>query len=399
MNSLTQRSPEARTGSPGKKAIERRLASIPADAYGVLGVELRLRTDSEEVRSFFAHAYRWFPPQGRGPIVDLAAVFDPQVIGRPFALAGSSFLDLSESPSPGNQAFLFLLESIMDSIDSCILLHAGAVAFDGRGIILAGPALAGKSTLVQALMGRGHDFMSDDAAPLDRSSGRLLPFPRAIGIRKGSGEGRPPVPLPLQGVHELPYRWLVDPELLGARLPASECPPGHLFYLDPGGGYLKPPPSERSFEIALAGPDGKLRQELIALAPSSQEDVPGRPFTTILVRFAREAQPVSDLMTFWRRNRDQVLYMEEVRPPAARTDGKPEIESIETTSLLLPLVRDILNRGDRGRLMTAHGGRVTSLTVELGGLLHGVNCYRITSGSPDECAAAITDIVSAGDRP
>jgi hypothetical protein len=351
------------------------------------------------VRSFFAHAYRWFPSQSWGPILDLAAIFDRRVIGRPFALAGSSFLDLSESPSPENHAFLFLLESIMDRIESCILLHAGAVAFRGRGIVLAGPALAGKSTLVQALMRCGHEFMSDDVAPLDRSSGRLLPFPRSIGIRKGSGEGRLPVPLPSRGVHELPHRWLVDPELLGARLPAPECPPAYLFYLDPGGSHVRPSRSERSFEIAIAGPEGRLRQELIGLAPSSQEEVPDRPFTTILVRFPIEAQPVSDLMTFWRGNRDQVLYIEEMRPQAARRGGKPEIEPVETTSLLLPLVRDILNRGDQGRLMIAHGGRVTSLTVELGGLLHGVRCYRLTSGSPEEGATAISDMVTAEAKP
>jgi hypothetical protein len=188
----------------------------------------------------------------------------------------------------------------------------------------------------------------------------------------------------------------VDPELLGARLPAPECPPAYLFYLDPGGRYLRPPASERTFEIAIAGPDGRLREELIGLAPSSQEEVADRPFTTIRVRFPREVQPVSDLMALWRRNRGQVLYMEEVRPEATRTGGKPEIEPIETTSLLLPLVRDILNRGDQGRLMIAHGGRITSLTVELGGLLHGVSCYRLTSGSPEEGAAAITKIVTDG---
>ena len=98
---------------------------------------------------------------------------------------------------------------------------------------------------------------------------------------------------------------------------------------------------------------------------------------------------MSDLTAIWRRHRDSVLFVEEVREPVVRTDGPPAIRRVGVSSLLLPLVRDLLNRGDEGRLMSDHGGQLTSLMVELGGLLRNVACHRVAAGSPQATAEAI----------
>lgn len=361
------------------------------DRYGVLGVDLGLLTDSEPVRSFFAHAYRWFPAAGAGERVDLAAILDPSLTGEPFALAGDRYLSLEGSVSPENRAFLFLLEEMMDRIDGSLVLHASAVSAKGRGVMLAGPALAGKSTLVLELLSQGHSFLSDDAAPLERRTGRLLPYPRAVGIRKDPD--RKPR-LPGRGVHELPHRWLVDPEALGATMPAQACDPAYLFYLDPGGSYLEPVTGEdRIFEVSLAVPREDLVKSLGQLRPDSLDQVEGRPFPTVRLSFPKGSRPVGALTEFWRAHRDTVLGVEEHRPEPRRAAGPAEIVPVGVASLLLPLVRDLLNRGEGGRLMASHDGRIGSLTMELAGLLRNVNCYRVLSGDPPGIAAAIEGIL------
>jgi hypothetical protein len=52
-------------------------------------------------------------------------------------------------------------------------LHAGCVARDGRGVLLAGTSGAGKSTLTVALAADGWDFLSDDTVFLARPSGAI----------------------------------------------------------------------------------------------------------------------------------------------------------------------------------------------------------------------------------
>ena len=55
-------------------------------------------------------------------------------------------------------------------------LHAGCVAREGRGMLLAGMSGAGKSTLTAALVTMGWDFLSDDMVLLAREAGATWAF-------------------------------------------------------------------------------------------------------------------------------------------------------------------------------------------------------------------------------
>lgn len=66
-----------------------------------------------------------------------------------------------------------------------VFVHAGAVSYNGRGIVLPGVSGAGKSTLVRRLLERGATYYSDEYAVLDRA-GRLLPFPCLLKLKDRS---------------------------------------------------------------------------------------------------------------------------------------------------------------------------------------------------------------------
>lgn len=97
-----------------------------------------------------------------------------------------------------------LLQAVMQRARERYYVHAAVVAWRGRGIVLPGLSQAGKSTLALALVLEGARFLSDEILAVDRSSGRAVPFPRAIKIRdecvayfpelagafQGGGEGR-----------------------------------------------------------------------------------------------------------------------------------------------------------------------------------------------------------------
>lgn len=66
-----------------------------------------------------------------------------------------------------------------------MFLHAASFAIDGRGALLIGPSMGGKSSTVLALASRGHGFLGDDVAAIRWGPGELLPFPKSAGIRAG----------------------------------------------------------------------------------------------------------------------------------------------------------------------------------------------------------------------
>ena len=67
-----------------------------------------------------------------------------------------------------------------------VFVHAGAVAWQGRAIIIPGASLSGKSTLVAELVRAGATYLSDEFAVLD-GCGLVYPYPKAIALRRTPG--------------------------------------------------------------------------------------------------------------------------------------------------------------------------------------------------------------------
>jgi hypothetical protein len=63
-----------------------------------------------------------------------------------------------------------------------VFIHAGVVGWRGRAIVLPGRSMAGKSTLVDALVRSGATYLSDEFAVFDRQ-GRVHPFPDPLKLR------------------------------------------------------------------------------------------------------------------------------------------------------------------------------------------------------------------------
>ena len=67
-----------------------------------------------------------------------------------------------------------------------VFVHAGVVGWKGRAVVIPGPSLAGKTTLVAELVRAGADYYSDEYAVLDRG-GRVHPYARPLAVREGEG--------------------------------------------------------------------------------------------------------------------------------------------------------------------------------------------------------------------
>jgi hypothetical protein len=71
------------------------------------------------------------------------------------------------------------------SVPDHLVLHAGAVAIDGRGVLLPGGSNHGKSTLTTALVTDGAAYLTDEAAAITDEL-TIRPFPKSIALDPGS---------------------------------------------------------------------------------------------------------------------------------------------------------------------------------------------------------------------
>jgi hypothetical protein len=81
-----------------------------------------------------------------------------------------------------------------------VFVHAGAVGWHGRAIIIPGGSLSGKTRLVAELVRAGATYYSDEYAVLD-VHGRVHPYPKPLAIRReGSGRQKRCAPEEIGGV-------------------------------------------------------------------------------------------------------------------------------------------------------------------------------------------------------
>ena len=67
-----------------------------------------------------------------------------------------------------------------------MLLHASAVARDGRAVIMSGESGSGKSTLAALLGESGWRLMGDEFTLIDPAGGDALAFPRAVSLKNAA---------------------------------------------------------------------------------------------------------------------------------------------------------------------------------------------------------------------
>ena len=133
------------------------------------GVRIELRSDS---RRLLRGMLNRLPPGWKRARV--------RSVDRVFTITGSG-------SAGGDNAALDRFEPevkvfVAEMAPSRVFVHAGAVGWRGRALIVPGATLSGKSSLVAALVKAGATYYSDEYAVLD-GRGRVHPYPRALALR------------------------------------------------------------------------------------------------------------------------------------------------------------------------------------------------------------------------
>ena len=172
-----------------------RLGWAAGISFTSLGVRIGIRTNSKELLGrVVAQLPAGWARSASSTVRQLYSVIEGGTSRRPNVRAFHVLyanLDRLERTTNLEQ----LLASLESDIDAHIarstrvrfFVHAGAVAWKGKAIILPGRTLSGKSTLVKEFLRAGAEYFSDEYAVLD-ANGSVHPFPRPLSLRRGRPE-------------------------------------------------------------------------------------------------------------------------------------------------------------------------------------------------------------------
>jgi hypothetical protein len=106
-----------------------------------------------------------------------------------------------------------LQRTLAQRADGFVFVHAGAVGWQGRALVLPGRSRSGKSELVAALVRAGAEYLSDEFAVFGRD-GLVHPYARAIALRRSDGTSA-----------------RMSAESLGGRVVTRSVPPALIAFL------------------------------------------------------------------------------------------------------------------------------------------------------------------------
>lgn len=299
---------------------------------------------------------------------------------------------------PTLQVYQHFLSTAMDGIAGHAVVHAAALVSPGDegAVLLAAPSGFGKTSLTLELATRGLRFLSDDYAPLDLTSRRVAPYPRAVGIIV---DDQAPLPAAFRARAQEPGTTrLFDKSLVDV---------GDVL----GEGAVAQEPIALRHVIVLAadtaGSIGATRLGVASLARHAEElhaSFARTPGVEIVERHVHgqvaffglrlnSAQHPTERLAPLLES-ELVLFCEKRTDLRPGFSAPPEVKPLKRRETAELLGRELLNRRRGGRLLARYDGRLPALFLDLAGALNEAQCWRVSVGECPATADLIESIVA-----
>lgn len=365
--------------------------------FHVLDIDLTL-SGPDEIVGPITSAYRRFlataPGDRSSPGVRLDCTSPESLIvdGMPVPLV--------EEIDPTLQVYQRFLNTILDRVEHCAVLHASALLDSAGGaVVLAAPAGHGKTSLTLELVGRGYRFLSDDYAPLDLTTGNVRPYPRAVGILPG---GRAPIPAAFSeaarrtDAPRLLGKALVDVgQVLGEDAMATGLAPLRHVILLAGADEREGPATTELELTCLRERAEEIESEIAAI--DGVETVArhkGKRLWYWRLRLRHDLYPTERLSRVL--DDDAVIFTQKYWAAPPDFEAVPRALPVKRREAAELLTRELLNRRGGSRLLRRYPGGLMELLLDIGSCLAGAQCWKVCPGKYRGTADLIRQIVGDG---
>ena len=302
---------------------------------------------------------------------------------------GDRTLRLEPGEAAEGLSYEHTLYALMARVRSHFLVHAGAVAWHGQGLILAADAANGKTTLVLELLRRGFSFLSDEMAALSRADGRLHAFPRALRLRPDTlaRVGRPTPPNTRHWFGKL----LVDIDDLAPGQLAGSADLAHVIFLSDAPDF--PAPDVDGLLIQLDQSDGAFMDQLRRLPDVIGVDILSAGDHPLLkIDTQRRMPALTRIEQLCQAAGIQVLDVIKRTETPASFAGPAALQPLPRSAAVVELLRRFQGGHHSALLEQDFGGQPTRLFHAVSQLIGNAQCHRLIVGALPEMADLVESL-------
>jgi hypothetical protein len=369
-------------------------------SYRFSNLTVSVTSDSPLFAGFFANLYHAFRFPHSEP-ADLA--FDLSAAQGRLSLDGETLLEAEPA-----MLFPAACERILDRVAAhttrYIMVHAGAVSWQGAAIVIPGYSYHGKTTLILELVRRGFGFLSDEIAALDRTSGRVDPFPRrprvwprTLALLDAAGiDGDPADLVPGPG-----GKVVLDVERLRPGAISGSAPLAHIVTLwNPANDANPIDRPERTWHLVLDRLPADLVTQIAAVpavrSVAPVHEAPARSVLRVVIRRGEGRLALDRIAELAQAAGAAVIDEVKGGQWAPDFETEPVLEPTSAVDAAVELARHFRGGPDSRLLKGPDAIGPSRLFLELASLAGRVTSFRLRVGRLDAMADLICDLAAGG---
>lgn len=358
-------------------------------------LDTHIRSDSREHLDLFAQLYCRLGNNGAAPPVQQQAEFDiltqtDNSWGQPVVNFDGEVWPLRDARLLEGCVYESILKVILARIQSHVLIHAGALACQGQGLILAADSGHGKTTLTLELVRRGYKFLSDEMAALGRADRHLYPFPRALRIRPGTLE-RAGFSKAAHGAPEWLGKLILDIEQIQPDCLGEATPIKHVVILQNPSVKQQASPTQE-LGVILDHLDEAFVDAVRQIEGVSRLRVGAKyGYPWLKLHATRRAHVFSQIEALCRARRFWVLDVITDLAQWPSFTAPARLESIPRSQAVVELLRRFMG-GYNSAILGQLGGS-TRLFIEVADIIGQADCHHLYVGPLHEMADLVSELV------
>lgn len=353
--------------------------AVYSQIYEFFGHKLGIKSNSSRVLKDFRHVYGRFERSGEGSRANTLICYiilakspeDHYLI----SWKGNLYRMNKEEADPLFFIFKFLIEEVKDYF----LLHAGAVSWRDRGLIISAPCGFGKTTLIIELVKRGLCFLSDELAPIHRLSHLVEPFPRSLGLRtEGSN----------QTIMDIK-------EIFPARI-GKTCLCKYMVFLDLPRENFIDNSQFQTIEVAFNRIDDLFLDELKGIPGIRKVSrIEERLFPMVRLSLKNRVYFYPKLQQMSQKRGISIMYSLPSQSKKPDYTGSPSLRHLSPRQGLIRLTQSVINREKSKMLNQTYQGSITRMLTGLADVARESEFYRLCPGRLKETSEILDELVRA----
>ena len=365
--------------------------------FGFLNIRALIHSDDQKIIDIFKNTYGNFSNNNMFNKSIACYILTNSIIKKQQSciVIDNYLINLPSKKNLIEQAEQVIIQSIIEIVEHHFLIHAGVVAKNNECVILIGPSLCGKSTLVHELVRRNYKFLSDECCAVRFKDFLIEPFPRNINIRDNSPALKS-IPNKFKNI-KLGNKYIINPNTIYPHCLGSAGTAKYLIKINSLCDKASSAEKNNIINVMFFRQVSEFVEEIcnekrIILKETTLND------NLVCYRFLVPEKDglIKHFQDVCKKYKNVIYQVVVDSNNCFNFSTSPIIKPLSRADAAFEIIRNLVNRTLHSRLFDQYNDKMSNLLFTISKFVSTIDCFELTPGNLDKTADMIDNLYMKG---